>query len=316
MARAINTVFFPAEAFAKRFYSLVGEGSNSRFLFGNRDLPACAGDGRQARRQGGRSHQVFGHFARVSAVIVFVICSLFPVASWCESSVSSIASGWETGSGHLADESAYAWFDSDYNGDAARSSNTYGGWGGFSFNLFFPDISGFQGMTEERGLEGFSTPLRCWSGRGFMVANNFRLGGMLGGGHFREDEIINGDHRWAEFDIFWGGFTADLLLPVTERIGVFGGGMIGGGALWMSADGGDLGDYWSQAQDFAIYAPEAGLSYKVTNWMRVEATAQYNYIDLDTHGSSFYAANGEKMVDASSLSGAVYSMWFLFGYEG
>jgi hypothetical protein len=149
-----------------------------------------------------------------------------------------------------------------------------------------------------------------------MVANNFRLGGMLGGGHYRQDEIINDDHRWAELDIFWGGLSADLLVPVTDRIGVFGGGMIGGGVLWMSADGGDLGDYWSQAQDFALYAPEAGLSYRVTSWMRVEATAQYNFIDLDTHGSSFYAANGDKMVDATALSGPLYSMWFLFGYEG
>ncbi|MFO8057067.1 MAG: hypothetical protein R6V10_07215 [bacterium] len=253
-----------------------------------------------------------------ACLIVLLVCWFSPGSGWCEKSISIDLADAVQAMQQENKKPSYGVFRTSDGKGASGGDNgdVYGGWGGFSFNLFFPDLSGFQGMTEERGLDGFSAPLRCWSGRGFMVVNNFRLGGMLGGGHFRQDEIINDDHRWAELDIFWGGFTADLLFPVTERVDVFGGGMIGGGALWMSADGDDLGDYWSQAQDFGIYIPEAGLSYKVTDWMRVEATAQYNFIDLDTGGSSFYAANGEKMVDASSMSGPVYSIWFMFGYQG
>jgi hypothetical protein len=193
-------------------------------------------------------------------------------------------------------------------------SHRFGGWGGFAPGFFFPDLSGFSGMTEDRGLGGFSAPLTVWSGRGFVSLGNLRLGGMGGGGHVRKDEIIGDDHRWAEFDIFWGGLTLDLQLPLGDRLDIILGGLLGGGGIWMSADGADLCDYWSQAETFDLYAPEAGISYKILPWLRLEATAQYLFLGLDSHGSSFYASNGDRMVDLDSLSGPVYSVWLLFGY--
>ena len=192
----------------------------------------------------------------------------------------------------------------------------YGGWGGFSIGWFFPDLDGFQGMTEERGLDGFKAPLRMWQGKGFVNINGFRIGGMGGGGAFHEVESINGDERWASLDIIYGGFYMGYHLPVTDQLGLFGGVTLGGGMAWMAADGDDIGDYWSQFETFDYTAPEAGISVKVTDWFRVETAAQYNYFGLDTNGSSFYAENGGQMVDLDQLSGFSVSLWFLFGYGG
>jgi hypothetical protein len=201
-------------------------------------------------------------------------------------------------------------------GSAPGEENKWGGWGGFSIGWFVPDLEGFQGMTEERGLDGFESPLRVWQGRGFVSVNGLRIGGSGGGGSFYEVESINGDERWASLDIVYGGFYVGYMMPVTEQLGVFGGVTLGGGMAWMAADGHDIDDYWSQFETFDYTAPEAGISIKVAQWLRVEASAQYNDIGLDTNGSSFYAANGEKMVDMSNLSGPSYHLWFLFGYGG
>ncbi len=198
----------------------------------------------------------------------------------------------------------------------SENKKRFGGWGGFSIGWFFPDLDGFQGMTEERGLDGFDAPLRMWQGKGFVSIDGFRIGGMGGGGAFHEIESINGDERWASLDIVYGGFYMGYRLPVTEQLGLFGGLTLGGGMAWMAADGDDIGDYWSQFETFDYTAPEAGVSIQVTNWFRVEAAAQYNHLGLDTNGTSFYAERGGKMVDLDSLSGMSYNLWFLFGYGG
>jgi hypothetical protein len=192
---------------------------------------------------------------------------------------------------------------------------SFGGWGGFTYSLFFPDLHDFRAITKDRGLPGFSSSLGMWSGRGFVSINHLRIGGFFSGGVFVQDEYVHHDHRQANLDIFYGGFSLDYLFPLSDRIGIFAGGIAGGGGVWMSAHGHDLLHSFSQGQTFGFVAPEAGLSFKVAPFMRIEATAQYNFFNLDTHGSYILATTGERYaVDITDLSGPQLSLWLLWGY--
>jgi hypothetical protein len=196
-----------------------------------------------------------------------------------------------------------------------NDADSFGGWGGVSYALFFPDLHEFRAITEDRDLPGFKSPLGIWAGRGFVSVNNLRIGGLLAGGAFRQEEDVHGHHRVANLDLFYGGVSLDYLIPVNDRIGFFGGGTLGGGGVWMSARGGDLKHDFAQGQTFGFVAPEIGASFKVASFMRLELTGQYNFMNLNSHGSYYLASTGARQpVDITSLSGPQLSLWLLWGY--
>lgn len=207
--------------------------------------------------------------------------------------------------------------DSDPDRDR-NDRHRIGGWGGFGFGYFLPQLHGFDGLTEDRGLDGEYPLMDTWAGRGFVTWDGFRFGGMGGYGSFHESEIVDGDDRSASIHVGYGGVAFDYLLPLgTDRVGILLGAAMGGGGTWISARGEDLGDdeRWDEYTGFRFFAPEVGLSILTIPWVRIEFTAQYLFMDINLEGSEFVSDAGEQLIDADWMGGPIYTMWFMFGSD-
>ena len=205
----------------------------------------------------------------------------------------------------------------DRDRDRDRDSQGLGGWGGFGFGYFMPALSGFNGLTEDRGLHASSPLMDTWSGRGFASWDGFRFGGMGGYGSLHVSDVVKGDDRSANLRVGYGGVTFDYLLSLNDRLGILMGGAMGGGGTWISAHGEDLGGdhYWAEYTGFRFFAPEAGISILAMPWVRIELTAQYLFMDINLQGTDFVSDKGNQLVDTDWLGGPVYTMWFLFGHD-
>lgn len=202
--------------------------------------------------------------------------------------------------------------------DRDRDRQRIGGWGGFGFGYFLPGLHGFDGLTEDRGLDADFPLIDTWSGRGFVSWDGFRFGGMGGYGSYHVSDLVEGDDRSASLHVGYGGVAFDYLLPLgTDRVGLLLGAAMGGGGTWISASGDDLGGdgHFGEYTGFRFFAPEAGFSILTVPWVRIEFTAQYLFMDINLEGSEFVSHADEELVDTDWMGGPIYTMWFLFGHD-
>jgi hypothetical protein len=202
------------------------------------------------------------------------------------------------------------------------SKDRWGGWGGPMVGQLTLDLSCLDPMTRDRDISGFDETMTVVGGMGGMAyspsesAGWWRFGGMGFGIEQSESERVGGQTRKAKMGIGGGGLFVEYHYPVFSRLDVGMGGLVGAGSITLRAEGDDLGiidgTKWSESEGFWLGYPYAGMSLKVMDWLRLEATAGYLFMDADLSGAEFYIDDSDMdMTDG----GPQYMLRLLFGYQ-
>ncbi len=211
----------------------------------------------------------------------------------------------------------------------------WGGWGGPMVGGLVLDLSALEPMIEDRDVSGFNETFTVIGGMGGMAYQNpnsngwWRFGGMGFGASQSESDRVEGDTRKAEMSIGGGGLFVEYHYPVASRLDLGLGGAVGGGSVSLSAEGEDLGilqgdtlgtidpdGEWSESEGFWFGFPYAGASLKITDWMRLEATGGYLFMNADLSGADFVIDDSDmEMTDGDLLGGPQYMVRVLFGFQ-
>jgi len=219
------------------------------------------------------------------------------------------------------------WKDDEFPGSETGAG--WGGWGGPMVGFVNLDLSALDPMTDERGISSFNENLVTVGGLGGMVYSApdedgwWRFGGMGFAVNQSESNRVAAQNRKAEMNLNGGGVFLECHYPMGSRVDAAFGAMVGAGVLELKAEGDDLGiisitgdNDWSATESFFMGYPYAGLSYKVLDWMRVEATAGYLLMEADLSGTDYIIDDsGMKMTDGDILGGPQYALRLVFGSQ-
>ncbi|OGP57705.1 MAG: hypothetical protein A2V67_16505 [Deltaproteobacteria bacterium RBG_13_61_14] len=193
---------------------------------------------------------------------------------------------------------------------------TVGGWGGPTMNYLGLDLDVFEPLTEGRGLNEFHHDTWLIGGMGVGRIGPVRIGGMGFGDSQSQRKTVAGDERKATIDLAGGGGILELEGDLLPKVGLFGGAMLGGGNIRLSARGADLTDQeWDESETFFLAYPYGGLTVKVLPFMRLEATYGWLFFDYSPGGADYAPGPGVKAVDGSLSGAGTAQVRLLFGYE-
>jgi hypothetical protein len=219
------------------------------------------------------------------------------------------------------------WKDDEFPGSETGAG--WGGWGGPMVGFVNLDLSALDPMTDDRGISSFDENLVTVGGLGGMAYSDpdkqgwWRFGGMGFGVDLSESKRVAGQNRYAEMSLSGGGVFLEYHHPLGSRVDAAIGAMVGAGTLELRAEGDDLGivsitgdDDWSATESFFMGYPYAGLSCKVLDWMRVEATAGYLLMEADLSGTDYIIDDsGMEMTDGDIMGGPQYALRVVFGSQ-
>jgi hypothetical protein len=218
--------------------------------------------------------------------------------------------------------------------EESRVKEKWGGWGGPMVGGLVLDLSPIEAMTKDRDVSEFNETFTVIGGMGGLAYQNpnskgwWRFGGMGFGGSQHESDRVEGDTRKAEMSIGGGGLFVEYHYPIASRLELGLGGAVGGGSLSLDAEGADLGILlegstivdvdgdWSESEGFWFGYPYAGASFKITDWMRLEAVGGYLFMDADLSGADFVIDDSDmEMTDGDMQGGLQYMVRILFGFQ-
>jgi len=202
----------------------------------------------------------------------------------------------------------------------------WGGWGGPMIGMITLDMSALDPMTEDRGLSGFDNNMMVIGGLGSFTYSDpespgwWRFGGMGFGASQEEDENVGGDDREAEFSLGGGGVFVEYHHPLGARLDGALGGMMGAVSMNLHATGDDLGllgdKDFRKVQTFFMGYPYGGLSFRIVDWMRMEAVAGYLFMDTDLSGRDYQIGDsGLDMTEGDVKGGPQYMLRLQFGAQ-
>jgi len=140
-------------------------------------------------------------------------------------------------------------------------------------------------------------PMVLVGGEGYgyiMFLPNLRIGGFGTGGKKSASMLAGSVKKEVDYNVSYGGFLMDYVVPVTNRLDIAGGFTIGGGTIEieMSRDDGGFkkwGDLWTEygantpatnvtrslAGTFVAFNPHLNIEYSVLTWMQLRVGVGY-----------------------------------------
>lgn len=175
-----------------------------------------------------------------------------------------------------------------------------GGAGGFTTHVLFWKVSDLNSSFNGDNVPKIQDkPLMLFGGQGYgyiMFLENLRIGGMGAGGEVTSSEVILNTRYDLETKVGFGGVTVEYVLPLSERLDIVAGGLIGWGGMnvkmrrdtwgiktWDSlvdswaVDGTSLVGNFSYTLDgsFLIYQPAVNFEYAILRWLGVRLGVSY-----------------------------------------
>ncbi len=175
-----------------------------------------------------------------------------------------------------------------------------GGAGGFTPFLLFWDVSNLNAAFTDYTANNpklLDQPVMLFGGQGYgyiMFIENFRIGGMGAGGSASRSLIIGNIQRDLEISVGMGGVTMEYVIPVSERIDIVTGVMLGGGGLNIKIHRDTYGlKKWNELitqwgtpdsvenfrrdidGSFFVYQPSINIEYAVLRWLSFRVGASY-----------------------------------------
>ena len=187
--------------------------------------------------------------------------------------------------------------------DSDESLPTYhppklGGAVGFTPSALYLDFSPINQVLSGAGATPLSTgPLVMTGGQGYayiLVVQNLRVGGIWGSGSRSSASVIGTTERDVQLSAGYGGVTVDYVLPLTARLDITGGILLGGGSLnlKLTRNNGSPVSWdpiWTEfgsnnpvqsytrnlSGSFFAYQPTVNLEYAVLRWLGLRVGAGY-----------------------------------------
>jgi len=193
----------------------------------------------------------------------------------------------------------------------------FGGGGGPLVSYLSLDLSGLDPMTHDRGLDRFDSNMLLIGGLGGFSYHPpdspgwWFIGGMGFGVEQSVSDRIEGDHRRAKLTLGGGGVFCEYHHPVTSRLDLALGAMMGAGSITLTAKGDDLGidsGDWSASETFFIGYPYAGLGYQPLPWLRLELAAGWMFMTAGLKGSDFVVKDSNLKMTDSGIDGGFQLM--------
>ncbi len=175
-----------------------------------------------------------------------------------------------------------------------------GGAGGFTpFVLFWNVKNVNESMSTLGNFPQFKDqPMFLFGGQGYgyiMFIQNLRIGGIGAGGSQSSSIIgLDGFRRDADIDIGFGGVTVEYSIPITERLDIVPGIMLGGGGIGLKLRRDEYGiKDWNNLiteigssgnvknfrrtfdGSFFIYQPTLNFEYAVLRWIGLRLGVSY-----------------------------------------
>ena len=200
--------------------------------------------------------------------------------------------------------------------DENKAPSAWGGGGGPMLMYLTLDLSAFDPMTKDRGIDNFDNGLYLIGGKGGLIYQDFRFGGFGFGNSWEKSHPVAGKFANAEMSLGGGGLYLEFNHPFTSNLGAGIGAMLGAGSMNLSAKGKDLGPdgKWHANQSFFIAYPYVCLWGAPVPFMWLQLDAGYLIFDMDTSGSKFKNDLKVKMVDGDINGGFQLALEIDFGY--
>ncbi len=175
-----------------------------------------------------------------------------------------------------------------------------GGAGGFTSNVLFWNVSdinsSFDGVYTPKIQD---RPLFLFGGQGYgyiMLVENLRIGGMGASGGVTSSTILQNTRIDLETKVGFGGVTIEYVMPLSARLDIVAGGLVGWGGMdikmrrdsWGIKKWDSIVDSWSVSgtsyvSDFSyslegsffIYQPAVNLEYAALRWLGVRLGVSY-----------------------------------------
>lgn len=175
-----------------------------------------------------------------------------------------------------------------------------GGAVGFTSSWLLLDVAPLNAYIRSANARQFTDDgMILLGGQGYayiLFLPNVRVGGLWSGGmrKSRSVDVSSNTRRDVELSVGLGALTIDYVIPVTPRIDISVGGLLGGGSmdLKLTRDEGRAkiwGSYWNTlgsqqtvyeysgklSGSFFIYQPAVNVEYAVLRWLGVRAGVSY-----------------------------------------
>lgn len=193
----------------------------------------------------------------------------------------------------------------------------FGGAGGFSPIIIFPNYDAVNLNLERLGMKELSGPIYAWGGSGYvyvMLIDNLRLGGIGFSGFQSETSQINNRNTEVVYSLGGGAGTIEYTFPFVKNMALSAGIMIGGGSLeidvYQNSDGFNWNTIWDDVVDnistankelsishsFFFLSPTINVDFPITRFLAVRGGVGYQF----TFGSNWEIANGKKINNVPS----------------
>ncbi|MBK8943752.1 MAG: hypothetical protein IPM32_00640 [Ignavibacteriae bacterium] len=191
----------------------------------------------------------------------------------------------------------------------------FGGAGGFTPMLYFPNYDEVNIQIDKLGMEKLSGPLYAWGGSGYAyvtIIDNLRLGGIGFSGYQSENSDVNNFKNEIEYSLGGGAATIEYTMPFVKNIAVSVGIMFGGGSLeidfyknleennwdeiWNNVNANDQNRNYQITNSFWLLSPTLNADIPITRFLAVRAGLGYQF----TFGNNWEIANQQKINNVPS----------------
>ncbi|MFH2003134.1 MAG: hypothetical protein ABIK27_00060 [Bacteroidota bacterium] len=173
-----------------------------------------------------------------------------------------------------------------------------GGAGGFTPFLLFWDVSNLNESFPDISVPKLTDqPVLLYGGQGYgyiVFIENFRIGGMGASGSASSTSITGNTRRDLDVTVSIGGVTMEYAIPISERLDIVPGLMLGGGGvnvkirrdnyglkIWndLIAEWGAVDSVDNFRRDidgsFFVYQPSVNIEYAILRWLSFRVGVSY-----------------------------------------
>ena len=193
----------------------------------------------------------------------------------------------------------------------------FGGAGGFSPIILFPNFDDINANITQLGMKELSGPIYAWGGGGYayvMIIDNLRVGGIGFSGLQSETSNVNGFDNEVVYSLGGGAATIEYTMPFVKNMALSAGIMIGGGSLdidiyqnsgkvnwnniWQKVieNENDDNKNYSLSNSFFLISPTVNIDVPVNRFIAIRAGLGYQF----TLGSNWESANGKQLNNVPS----------------
>ncbi len=175
-----------------------------------------------------------------------------------------------------------------------------GGAGGFTSYVLFWNVKEInKSIQTQAGPTLDDKPIFLYGGEGYgyiMVIENLRVGGLGVGGSTSSSTILGNTRMDLETNVTFGGLTINYAIPISQRLDITIGSMLGWGGIdlklrrdnWGIKNWDDLINQWgsnglimvsnfsySINSDFFVFQPNIKVEYAILRWLSVRVGIGY-----------------------------------------